>query len=165
MNIEIADHLNLVRLTINRFKYKPPAGMDAEDLFQIGCMGLMKAIEKFDPSLNFKFSTFAVFRIRSELSRVLRYYKREKRREIRTVQIDQKVKDTGALLLEVITDHHSFEEEVINQERIEEAMRIEPLITRYLMSGYTQKEIGEKMGITHQRVSKRIVDMRKKLMA
>lgn len=165
MNIEIADHLNLVRLTINRFKYKPPAGMDEDDLFQIGCMGLMKAIEKFDPSLNFKFSTFAVFRIRAELSRVLRYYKREKRREIRTVQIDQKVKDTGALLLEVITDHYSLEEAVMNQERIQEAMRIEPLITRYLMDGYTQKEIGQKMGITHQWVSKRIIEMRKKLMA
>ncbi|MBH0331445.1 hypothetical protein ABH14_16850 [Brevibacillus brevis] len=165
MNIEIADHLNLVRHTINKYKYTPPHDMDEDDLFQIGCMGLMNAIKTFDPSQNTKFATHAVLLIRQEFIRTFTRYSKAKRQKIHTVQIDQKIKETNAVLLETITDHYSLEEVVMNQERIQEAMRIEPLITRYLMDGCTQKEIGQKMGITHQRVSKQIIDMRKKLMA
>lgn len=165
MNIEIADHLNLVRHTIKHFNYTPPYDMDEDDLFQIGCMGLMKAIKKFDPSLNYKFSTYAVVLIRSELNRALDYYKRNNRSKVRTVRIDQKVKETGALLIEVIPAQHSLEEEVMNQERIREALRIEPIITNYLLSGLTHLQIGRKMGITPQRVHQRIKAMRKKLMA
>ncbi|MGG4449600.1 sigma-70 family RNA polymerase sigma factor [Brevibacillus porteri] len=165
MNIEISDHLKLVRLTIKRYSYTPPSDMDEDDLFQIGCIGLVKAIENFDPSLNYQFSTYAVFRIRAELSHALVYYKREKRTKAQTVRIDQKVKETGALLSEVIADHYSLEDEVMNQERIREAMRIEPIITSCLISRLTHREIGRKMGITPQRVSQRIMAMRKKLMA
>ncbi|HBC95724.1 MAG TPA: RNA polymerase sigma-G factor, partial [Clostridium sp.] len=35
-------------------------GYEYEDIFQIGCMGLMKAVNNFDPSYNVKFSTYAV---------------------------------------------------------------------------------------------------------
>ena len=43
-----------------------------EDLFQIGTIGLMKAIDKFDPSFDVKFSTYAVPMIAGEIKRFLR---------------------------------------------------------------------------------------------
>lgn len=47
-------------------------GYDADDLFQIGCIGLMKAIDKFDLSYNVRFSTYAVPMIIGEIQRFLR---------------------------------------------------------------------------------------------
>ena len=43
-----------------------------DDLFQIGCIGLIKAIDNFDMSLNVKFSTYAVPMIIGEIRRFLR---------------------------------------------------------------------------------------------
>lgn len=56
---------SIVRKFLNR-------GTEAEDLFQIGCIGLIKAIEKFDNSFNVKFSTYAVPMIMGEIKRHLR---------------------------------------------------------------------------------------------
>ena len=47
-------------------------GTDSEDLFQIGIMGLIKAIDKFDLSYQVKFSTYAVPMIAGEIRRFLR---------------------------------------------------------------------------------------------
>ena len=47
-------------------------GCEMEDLFQIGTIGLMKAIDKFDPSFDVKFSTYAVPMIAGEIKRFLR---------------------------------------------------------------------------------------------
>lgn len=46
--------------------------LDHEDLFQIGCIGLIKAAEKFDPSFGVQFSTYAVPMILGEIRRFLR---------------------------------------------------------------------------------------------
>lgn len=47
-------------------------GYEADDLFQIGCIGLLKAIDKFDLSFDVKFSTYAVPMIIGEIQRFLR---------------------------------------------------------------------------------------------
>ncbi|MCI1944309.1 RNA polymerase sporulation sigma factor SigF [Clostridium luticellarii] len=47
-------------------------GYEYEDIFQIGCMGLMKAVNNFDPGYNVKFSTYAVPMILGEIKRFLR---------------------------------------------------------------------------------------------
>lgn len=53
----IAGNLGLVHTIANRFEHR---GHEREELFQIGCIGLMKAVDKFDLSLNLAFSTYAV---------------------------------------------------------------------------------------------------------
>mgnify|MGYP002627635341 CR=1 FL=1 len=53
----INGNLRLVLSVIQRFYNK---GENADDLFQVGCIGLMKAIDNFDLSQNVKFSTYAV---------------------------------------------------------------------------------------------------------
>lgn len=53
----IKENIGLVRHIVKRFLGR---GYDPEDLFQIGCIGLMKAIDKFDTSYEVCFSTYAV---------------------------------------------------------------------------------------------------------
>ena len=47
-------------------------GTDADDLFQLGCVGFLKAIDGYDPSFGTKFSTYAVPKISGEIRRFLR---------------------------------------------------------------------------------------------
>ena len=65
----IAGNLGLVHTIANRFEHR---GHEREELFQIGCIGLMKAVDKFDLSLNLAFSTYAVPVIMGEIRRFLR---------------------------------------------------------------------------------------------
>lgn len=65
----IRGNLRLVLSIIQRFSN---SGESADDLFQIGCIGLMKAIDNFDRTLNVKFSTYAVPMIIGEIRRYLR---------------------------------------------------------------------------------------------
>ena len=65
----IRGNLRLVLSIIQRFTN---SGESADDLFQIGCIGLMKAVDNFDRTLNVKFSTYAVPMIIGEIRRYLR---------------------------------------------------------------------------------------------
>lgn len=65
----VSDNLGLVHAVARRFENR---GHDREEIFQIGCIGLMKAIDKFDLSLNLAFSTYAVPMITGEIRRFLR---------------------------------------------------------------------------------------------
>lgn len=61
--------MGLVWSVVRRFSHR---GYEPEDLFQIGVIGLMKAIDYFDTSYNVKFSTYAVPMISGEIKRFLR---------------------------------------------------------------------------------------------
>lgn len=65
----IYGNLRLVLSVIQRFNNR---GEYVDDLFQVGCIGLMKAIDNFDLSQNVKFSTYAVPMIVGEIRRYLR---------------------------------------------------------------------------------------------
>ncbi len=65
----IRGNLRLVLSVIQRFNNR---GENADDLFQVGCIGLIKAIDNFDLSQNVKFSTYAVPMIIGEIRRYLR---------------------------------------------------------------------------------------------
>ena len=67
----IKGNLRLVLSVIKRFS---SSSENADDLFQIGCVGLMKAVDHFDPSRLVKFSTYAVPMIIGEIRRYLRDY-------------------------------------------------------------------------------------------
>ena len=65
----IHGNLRLVLSVIQRFSGR---GENADDLFQVGCVGLIKAIDNFDLSQNVQFSTYAVPMIIGEIRRYLR---------------------------------------------------------------------------------------------
>jgi RNA polymerase sporulation-specific sigma factor len=67
-DIIIQHNLRLVMSIAQRFAYR----CEIDDLFQIGCMGLIKAIEKFNPGFSVRFSTYAVPVIIGEIKQYLR---------------------------------------------------------------------------------------------
>ncbi len=65
----VEENLGLVWSIVRRFSGR---GYDEEDIFQIGCIGLIKAIDRFDVSFGVQFSTYAVPMITGEIKRFLR---------------------------------------------------------------------------------------------
>ena len=65
----IEENIGLVWSIVKRFQNR---GVETEDLFQIGSIGLIKAVDKFDPSYQVQFSTYAVPMITGEIKRFLR---------------------------------------------------------------------------------------------
>ena len=65
----IAGNLRLVLSVIQKFVGR---GENVDDLFQVGCIGLIKAIDNFDPAQNVRFSTYGVPMIVGEIKRYLR---------------------------------------------------------------------------------------------
>ena len=65
----IEENIGLVHSIVRRFCGR---GIETEDLFQIGCIGLIKAVQKFDLTFDVKFSTYAVPMIMGEIKRFIR---------------------------------------------------------------------------------------------
>lgn len=65
----VFENTGLIWSIVKRFVGR---GHEAEDLFQIGCIGILKAIDKFDMSYDVKFSTYAVPMIMGEIKRFIR---------------------------------------------------------------------------------------------
>lgn len=68
-NVLVENNLGLVHSCANRFRGR---GAEYDDLFQAGCVGLIKAADNFDPERGFSFSTYAVPVILGEIKRVFR---------------------------------------------------------------------------------------------
>ena len=68
-NAIVEENVGLVRSVVKKFLNR---GHEAEDLFRIGCIGLIKAIQKFDLCFNVRFSTYAVPMIMGEIKRFIR---------------------------------------------------------------------------------------------
>lgn len=80
----IKGNLRLVLSVIKRFS---ASSENADDLFQIGCIGLMKAIDNFDTDLGVKFSTYAVPMILGEIRRYLR--------DNNSIRVSRSLRDTA----------------------------------------------------------------------
>lgn len=68
-DVLVEKNMGLIHSIVRRFRNR---GVEMEDLFQIGSIGLLKAIDKFDLSYDVKFSTYAVPMITGEIKRFLR---------------------------------------------------------------------------------------------
>lgn len=67
-------YLPLVRYVAGRMSVKPPPGLDFEDILSFGVLGLLDAVERFEPDRGFCFQTFAVPRIRGAILDELRRF-------------------------------------------------------------------------------------------
>ena len=86
----ISGNLRLVLSIIQRFTGR---GENLDDLFQVGCIGLIKAIDNFDTTLLVKFSTYAVPMIIGEIRRYLR--------DNNSVRVSRSIKDTAYRAMQV----------------------------------------------------------------
>ncbi|MBO5022123.1 MAG: SigB/SigF/SigG family RNA polymerase sigma factor [Clostridia bacterium] len=68
-SVLLEENSPLIKSVIKRFKNK---GVEYDDLYQIGCMGFLKAIKNFDPSFEVKFSTYVVPMVIGEVKRFMR---------------------------------------------------------------------------------------------
>lgn len=84
------ENLRLVHTCANRFRGR---GVEYEDLFQAGCVGLVKAAAGFDPALGYRFSTYAVPAILGEIRRIFR--------DGGSVKIGRSAKENAARLLQL----------------------------------------------------------------
>ena len=80
----VKGNLRLVLSVIQRFSNNHE---HADDLFQVGCIGLMKAVDNFDRSLDVKFSTYAVPMILGEVRRYLR--------DNNSIRVSRSLRDTA----------------------------------------------------------------------
>ena len=85
----IAGNLRLVLSVIQRFTNR---GENADDLFQVGCIGLIKAIDNFNTDLDVKFSTYGVPMIVGEIRRYLR--------DNSTMRVSRAMRDTAYKVLQ-----------------------------------------------------------------
>ncbi len=94
----VEGNLKLVLSILKKFSYR---GENMDDLFQVGCIGLIKAIDHFDLSHEVKFSTYAVPMILGEVKRYLR--------DNNSIRVSRSTKDLAYLVLrkkeEYIKEH------------------------------------------------------------
>lgn len=93
----IEGNLRLVLSILKRFYNKCD---NLDDLFQIGCVGLIKAIDNFDLSYNVQFSTYAVPMILGEIKRYLR--------DNSSIRVSRSVKDIFHKSLKIIEEYYSI---------------------------------------------------------
>lgn len=123
----IVANLRLVLSVVHRFGSK---GDRADDMFQVGCVGLMKAIDNFDESLNVKFSTYAVPMIVGEIKRYLR--------DNTTVRVSRSLRDIAykALSVKDMLAKKSAEEPTI--EEIAREMDLSPKIVTFALDAISE---------------------------
>jgi RNA polymerase sigma factor (sigma-70 family) len=91
-------NMRLVWSVVQRFLNR---GYDPDDLFQIGCIGLLKSVDKFDLSYDVKFSTYAVPMIIGEIQRFIR--------DDGTVKVSRSLKEMGNRIRKVNYRRHTEE--------------------------------------------------------
>ena len=67
-------YLPIVKITVGRIAMNLPPHVDYEDLYSSGCMGLLSAVEKYDPKSGAKFQSYAITRVRGAVIDELRQH-------------------------------------------------------------------------------------------
>ena len=94
--ILITENSPLIKSVIRRYKNK---GVEDDDLYQLGCMGFVKAINNFNTEYSVKFSTYAVPMIAGEIKRFLR--------DDGSVKVSRSVKHNSILIKNYINEYQS----------------------------------------------------------
>ena len=104
----VTENINLIYLVMKRFRNR---GVEQEDLFQIGAVGLIKAAQRFDESRGFAFSTYAVPLIIGEIQRFLR--------DDGMVHISRKIQDDARKIANIREKYKMSENSEISLEELE----------------------------------------------
>ena len=163
----ILDNVNLIYYVLKKMNlYK-----NADEYYDIGMIGLIKAVDTFDESKGYTFSTYGISCIRSELLGYIRQQNRNKRKSnYNTISLEmtiyQENDDREINLIDTLPSKVNIEEEIIaNEEKelLEEALKIlndkELLVISYMfgINGYDeikQKDIATILGMQQGSVSR-----------
>ena len=133
----VEENAGLIWSVVRRFTGR---GVDAEDLFQLGCVGLLKAINGFDPSYGTRFSTYAVPKISGEIRRFLR--------DDGAVKVSRGVKEQASLIRasRSALEQRIGREPTLSELERETGISVEDIVFAETATGPTeslQKESGE----------------------
>ena len=117
----IVGNMRLVLSLVKRFWAK---NANADDVFQAGCVGLIKAIDGFDLSFNVKFSTYAVPMILGEIKRYLR--------DGNSLRVSRSIRDAAYRILKVRESLEEHDEEA-TIERIAAVMQVQEKEVAYAL--------------------------------
>ena len=110
----INGNLRLVLSVIQRFSNR---GENPDDLFQVGCIGLIKSIDNFDLSQNVQFSTYAVPMIIGEVRRYLR--------DNNSIRVSRSIRDLAYKVLAVKEKYSKEKQKDITVEEIAKELNVE----------------------------------------
>ena len=126
----IVGNIGLVHCIANRFIGR---GAEYDDLYQAGCVGLIKAVDNFDESRGFLFSTYAVPVIMGEIKRLFR--------------------DGGAIKVSRSLKEKSIRVQAIREKFINSELREPTLSELASLSGFCEEELGEILNVINPIVS------------
>lgn len=119
----VESNLKLVLSILKRFKTTPN---NINDMFQIGCIGLIKAIDNFDLSLNVCFSTYAVFLIKGEILRAFR--------DSTPIRVSRSTKDIASKILSYKESYYNIHGVEPTTEVISKELGIEEYFISYALN-------------------------------
>lgn len=174
----IENNKALIFKIIKDYYYASKNNLDMEDVYQAGCLGLIKAVRNFKPELGNKFVTYAYYLIRGEVQRI---YEEHSKRELTMSEIQ--IRNGDGLVMEsqeamdyIHYERKNWDEEWSHQKVTDDKIMVDellekvtPLQKKILVYRYyddlSQKEIGELINKSQVFVSREEKRARKKLIS
>lgn len=153
----VKQNLRIVQYIVK--KYFPPPGYDYDDLFQIGCVGLVIAARKFDPSKGNFFNT-ASLHIRHEFQAFFRKIY-TKKRTAEVLSLDYTHEENDTTYMDTFSSSECVEEEVEAKMLLEDMTIHEPKIMTLAIQGYSHREIGKILGLRRAALNERVQKLRR----
>lgn len=168
----------LIYKIIKDYYYASKNTLDMEDVYQAGCLGLIKAVRNFKPELGNKFVTYAYYLIRGEVQRI---YEEHAKREM--TMSDIQIRNSDGLVMEsqeamdyIRYERKDWEDEWNHHKTTDDKIMVDdllkkvtPLQKKILVYRYyddlSQKEIGELINKSQVFVSREEKRARKKLIS
>ena len=167
----VTENMGLIWSIVRRFAGR---GYELEDLFQIGSIGLMKAIDKFDLSMDVKLSTYAVPMITGEIRRFLRddgmiKVSRSLKENAASLEAGAEVEsiyrpvgrddENGGCLMDRIAEKNSENDRVLNRMVLTALLKDlgeqeQQIILKRYFENKTQTVIASELGISQVQVSR-----------
>ena len=150
----IEGNLRLVLSVVQRFSQR---GENMDDLFQVGCIGLIKAIDNFDPAQQVRFSTYGVPMIIGEIRRFLR--------DNNALRVSRSLRDTvyadggdAVYVIDQVRDPDGEDSWISGLQFRQTVAGLTPREKRIMelryLKGKTQMEVAQEIGISQAQVSR-----------
>ena len=134
--ILIEENSPLVKSIVKRYKNK---GVDYDDLYQLGCVGFLKAINNFDTAFEVKFSTYAVPMIAGEIKRFLR--------DDGSIKVSRSIKSMYYQMQKYIEKRKSEDNEIPTNKELSKVFNIEEAEIFFIMeSSHMPVSLYEEIG-------------------